>query len=396
MHDIRLTFLFNKYFDKSATQQERDELFELVKLPSKKKHIDEVMEMHWTNFNANHSPFSEQDKFVMLGNIRQFTTQENAKPQKPAKIYRLFTRWGVAAALTIAVMAGGYFYYKSQNQLVETVTYQNDVAPGKTGATLTLGDGKKILIKDALAGNIANQSGVKISKTADGQIIYDIANDKSDKLVYNTLSTTRGEQTQVRLPDGTLVFLNAESALKYPTNFSKSEKRQVSLTGEGYFEVAKDKEHPFIVKTDKQEVAVLGTHFNINAYSNEESTKTTLTEGRVKVFSFISRNEIALQPGQQAVLNQEILTTNQANIDEALAWKNGEFRFDDKSIAEIMKQIARWYDVTVIFNDQIPNGYLSGSISRNRNLSQVLKMIEKTKEVKFRIDGHKIYVNKYN
>ncbi|MCZ4222549.1 FecR domain-containing protein [Pedobacter rhodius] len=396
MQNTRLTLLFNKYLDKSATPQERAQLFAWLRDSSNKYDIEQEMEKLWTNFAVQTNPFSEQDKVVMLEKILHFTKEESVTSQKPVKIYRLFQKWAVAAVITIAVMAGGYFYYVQQNQRVETVAYQNDIAPGRKGATLTLGDGKKILIKDALAGNLANQSGVKISKTTDGQIVYEIANDKSDKIVYNTLSTTRGEQTQVRLPDGTVVFLNAESSLTYPTNFSKSGERRVSLTGEGYFEVAKDKKHPFIVKTDKQEVAVLGTHFNINAYRNEESIKTTLIEGRVKVFSFLLRHEITLKPGQQAVLNQQALTTNQANIDEALAWKNGEFRFDDKSISEIMKQIARWYDVTVIFNDQVPNGYLSGSISRNRNLSQVLKMIEKTKEVKFRIDGRKIYVNKYN
>ena len=322
----------------------------------------------------------------------------------PVRKFKLWSHFATATAAAVAVILCGIIFFKNDSNKTKNSqanAYVNDVPPGKSGATLTLANGKKILINDALEGSIASQSGVKISKTADGQIVYTISGKQSSEragggVQYNTLSTTRGEQTQVRLPDGTLVFLNAESSLRFPTSFAKLEKRQVSLTGEGYFEVAKDKNYPFIVKTANQEIAVLGTHFNINAYSDEENTQTTLVEGSVKVSSLISKGEIILKPGQQSALDQNNIQVSHANLDEALAWKNGEFRFDDKSIDQIMKQIARWYDMSIVFDEQLSDVYLNGFISRKRKLSQVLKMMEKTKEVKFKVDGRIIHVEKYN
>ncbi|QDW27904.1 DUF4974 domain-containing protein [Pedobacter sp. KBS0701] len=394
MQDVRLNILFKKYFDKTANQQEREELFSLVRIAANKENIEKEMELHWLNFNAKDNPFSVQDKSAMVEKILHFIDEEIIMPDKKIKTYKLFTKWVAAASIAIVVMAGSYFYFNNHKQLPEKVAYQNDVAPGGNGATLTLTNGQKILVNDVLSGNIAMQSGVKISKTPDGQIVYEITDNGSKSSGYNTLSTSRGEQTQVRLPDGTIVFLNAESSLKYPVSFVEKGKRQVFLTGEGYFEVAKDRSHPFIVKTTRQEVQVLGTHFNINSYDDEAATTTTLLEGSVLV-SNSNLVQKVLRPGEQSVLSSGRIQVAPADVEEAIDWKNGEFIFGGDNFRTVMRKIERWYNIEVIYEPSAPiNLQLGGFSSRSRNISTVLKMIAKTGEVHFRIEGRKVFVSK--
>jgi len=308
----------------------------------------------------------------------------------------LWPRIAVAAAVLIVVFGAGlYLIGKDKKTDGEVTAYTNDIAPGKNGATLTLANGQKILIKDALAGNIATQSGVKISKTADGQIIYEITNDNSGDIAYNTLSTTRGEQTQVRLPDGTLVFLNAESSLRYPTSFAKLDKRQVSLTGEGYFEVAKDKVHPFVVSAKDQQVEVLGTHFNINAYASKSSISTTLLEGSVKVSNLKTMTSGMLKPGQQSRMKGDQLTVAEVEVDNVTAWKDGFFVFDSENLENILADVSRWYNVEIVYTDEsIKKKTFFGSVSKFDNVSKVLKALEGTKAVSFEIKGKQIIVSK--
>lgn len=312
----------------------------------------------------------------------------------------------------------GFVYYfitiysreRAGGQLVSA-----DVKPGTTSATLTLSNGKKILLSGASNGELANQTGVTIKKTADGKLIYEITpslpgtiNKDETTISYNTLSTAKGETYQVKLPDGSLVFLNAASSLKYPTNFDKQKTRLVSLTGEGYFEISKDKSHPFIVKTTKQQVTVLGTHFNINSYTDEKATTTTLVEGSVRVSSpqlasntpskgtgiKNALNVITLIPGQQALMTRDNITVQTADIESVTAWKNGNIVFDNENLEGILRKIARWYNVDVIYNVNAPaNLTMTGSISRFQPLSVVLEIIEKTNKVKFKIEGRRIMVN---
>lgn len=310
-----------------------------------------------------------------------------------------------AASIVLTIMAGGYLYYT--NKIVNRqsqIAYQNDIAPGKNGATLTLANGQKILVNDALSGNIAEQSGVKISKTEDGMIVYEISGEhsdsqsrgfgeKSDPTGHNTLTTTRGEQTRVRLPDGSLVFLNAASSLSYPASFAKLKERKVELTGEGYFEVAKDKAHPFIVKSGRQEVEVLGTHFNINSYVDEAGSKTTLIEGSVKVSSG-SLSKLLIS-GQQAVLSGDgEIALKTVDTETVVAWKNNQFMFDGENIQTVMRMVARWYNVEVEYVGEVTNERFLGGVSRFDHVSKVLKSLESTGKVHFRIEGRKIYVSK--
>ncbi len=316
------------------------------------------------------------------------------KLNQPKKI-TLWSRWTAAAAVILITVGLSYYYVETIKQPNLKAEYGVDIVPGKNGATLTLANGKKILINDALSGNIAEQSGVKISKTEDGTIVYEISgeHEQSGSTGYNTLTTTRGEQSKVRLPDGSFVFLNAASSLTYPASFAKLKQRKVALTGEGYFEVAKDKAHPFIVKSGNQEVEVLGTHFNINSYADEASQKTTLIEGSVKV-STGTLSKILI-PGQQAALSRDgKMATATVDTETVIAWKNNQFLFDGENIQTLMRMVSRWYNVDIEYVGEVTNERFLGGVSKFDHVSKVLKSLESTGKVHFKIEGKKIYVYK--
>jgi len=330
------------------------------------------------------------------------TLRSNLQLDRKPFIKKLWPRIAIASAVACVVI-GAYFFRSSfiGTDKDSTAYVAADIAPGKNGATLTLANGTKILINDALAGNIASQSGVKISKSKDGQIIYEVTDQGTSKIEYNTLTTTRGEQTQVRLPDGSLVFLNAASSLRYPTSFAKSAQRRVGLTGEGYFEVAKSKTQPFVVATAKQEVEVLGTHFNINAYGDENAVKTTLLEGSVRV-ALLSANKSGtlvgnrriLTPGQQSVLDEKGIEVVDVDLDEAVSWQKGYFRFYDDDIATVMRKVSRWYNVEVEYSGELPKVGFTARITKYSSIKDVLGTLEKTKAVHFKIEGRKVIVSK--
>lgn len=311
---------------------------------------------------------------------------------------RLWTRVITVAAILTLVISGVYFFTDhSQVPERETAQAEQDLAPGQVGATLTLASGRKIRLKDVANGELTNESGLSITKTADGQIIYELKNSRKDtdnlteERKINTLSTAKGETYQVRLPDGSTVFLNAASSLTYATSLIERGKRRVTLQGEGYFEISKDARHPFIVHTYNQEVEVLGTHFNIDAY--EPATKTTLAEGSIKITAF-GKSRI-IKPDQQATLSNGGIQLKDVDAEFALAWKSGFFTFNRESLESLMAKIARWYDVEVIYHDPILKGRtFSGTISRFEKISKILDMLERTSNVKFEIEGRKIIIYK--
>lgn len=316
----------------------------------------------------------------------------------PVKKLSLWPRFVAAAAIVIAIMTGGYLYYdKLTFGSSSEILVQNDIAAGSNGAILTLADGKQIAINDALSGNIAAESGVRISKTENGEIMYEVISAANAALAYNTLTTARGQQTQLRLPDGTMVFLNAESSLKYPNNFAASKTRKVFLTGEGFFEVAKDKAHPFIVQSKQQSVEVLGTHFNINAYEDNKEVKTTLLEGSVRVSSASGYLSKLLNPGQQAKVSENVIDVVNVETEDAVAWKNGRIMYEEEPLENIMNDVARWYNVQVVYkNEKVKDKTFFVSISRKDNVSTLLKLLMKTSAVTFEIKGNQIIVDQKN
>jgi len=324
-----------------------------------------------------------------------------AEPKVAPVRRTLWPRWVAAASITIAVLIGGYYYQSKNANLKSSIEYANDVAPGKTGATLTLANGKKIVLTDAANGELAKEAGVVISKTDDGQLIYEIKETANNANQINTLSTTNGETYRVRLPDQSEVWLNAASTLKYPNSFASLKERRVELSGEAYFEVAKaytslrgsKQSQPFIVSTAKQELRVLGTHFNISAYEDEALTKTTLAEGSVKVTAL--GKSLVLKPNQQAVLSNSAIDVKDVDAEFALAWKSGFFLFNRENLESIMVKIARWYDVQVVYNDpSLKTETFTGTISRFEKISQVFNMLERTEAAKFKIEGKKIIIDK--
>ncbi|MDQ6480130.1 FecR domain-containing protein [Dyadobacter sp. LHD-138] len=296
-----------------------------------------------------------------------------------------------------AVLAVGFSYlvfylaYKDkslQMAKVETPVLTKDVLPGENKATLTLADGSVLVLKDMANGTVNEKNGIRISKK-DGQIVYEILNQQGNgEISYNTIRTPAGGQYHVVLPDGSKVWLNSESSLHFPTAFSGSE-RTVNLTGEGYFEITKNTHMPFVVQAPKTRVEVLGTHFNVMAYANEGASKTTLLEGSVKVGNGISNKIIV--PGQQVMMGDRIQVRN-VDTDEAVAWKNGYFQFQSENLSSILRQLKRWYDVEVEDEQLIPDKHFTAVISRNNSLSQVLRILEMSGELKFEIEGKKISI----
>ncbi|WPU97528.1 FecR family protein [Mucilaginibacter sp. cycad4] len=330
----------------------------------------------------------------MLNNIRQAIAEPAFNTQ--SQVIKLHFFRNVAAAAIVLLLSGTAVYHWYNKHGQQKLSAQNkaivkhDVEPGDNRAVLTLANGSKLILDSAKIG-LLNQSGnISINKTQDGQVVYTADNDQqqNDPAVYNIISTPRGGQYQVVLPDGSKVWLNSASSLKFPTVFTGTE-RNVELTGEGYFEVAKNKAKPFNVKVKDIEIAVLGTHFNIMAYNDEATVKTTLLEGSVKLTQGNTSN--LLKPGQQGIINNKSIKIIDVDTDEAVAWKNGFFDFERANIQDIMKQLSRWYGTEVIYEGKIPDDEFVGKISRDVKLSQVLHILELS-HVRFRIENKKIIV----
>jgi len=309
--------------------------------------------------------------------------------------------WRVSIAATILIVLSFSLLYKSDKHSEVPNSNQKtveDVKPGGNKAILTLSDGSRIILDSISNGEVVNNGGVSISKTADGELKYVISNIKSssEKLAYNTIETPVGGQYQIVLPDGTKVWLNSASSIKYPVVF-KGNKRKVELIGEAYFEVthvlnSKKELIPFIVRNNLQQIEVLGTHFNVNGYLDDETIKTTLLEGSVRILPLGSQSGKFLKPGQQAVVQNGGINIQIADTESAIAWKNGDFIFNQEKLQSVMKKIARWYNVEVIYQGIQNEPKFSGVVARSRNLSDVLKMMELTGEVKFKIEGRKVFV----
>jgi transmembrane sensor len=309
-------------------------------------------------------------------------------------LVKLWPKMAIAASLLLVLGAGLFFYQPAQQKpnptLAKQSKYKNDIAPGSVKATLTLADGRKITLDGAKNGALAEQTGIKITKAADGQLIYTVSDSKSaNATAFNTIETPKGGQYQIRLPDGTQVWLNAASSMKFPVSFSASKQRKVELKGEAYFEVAHNTKQPFVVKTDRQEVEVLGTHFDVKAYADEKNTKTTLLEGSVRL-----NKGTLLKPGQQGLSNSNGLQVRQVNVDEELDWKNKQFILNDEDLQSVMRRLSRWYDVEVVYEGEPADIQFVGVVSSARNISGVLKLMERTGKVDFTIEGRTVKVLK--
>ncbi|MEI3798876.1 MULTISPECIES: FecR family protein [unclassified Chitinophaga] len=372
----QLTELFNRYFDGTATDADRQKLMEFV-MESDDVLLESVMRQRWEALQGTtvQTPSGAHVLAAILNKPVQM---------KPV---RQRWHWAAAAAVLLLLGIGGYFQLKHQQEITGVAKIEK-VTPGYERATLTLNDGSVVQLDSA--GNRTIQQGGSSIRQQGGQLVYAASSDR-DAVTYNTLRTPRGGQFKVILPDGTTVWLNAASSIRYPTAFLGQERR-VEMSGEVYFEVAKSEEKPFKVSVNgRAEVKVLGTHFNVNAYPEENIIKTTLLEGAVSM-STPANSPVLLKPGQQAAAGKaEIKVVNDANIDQVMAWRYGLFNFDRSNLQSVMNELSRWYDVDVRYEGQIPSRIFRGKIKRDLSLTQVLEVLQDV-NIKFKMEGKTIVV----
>ncbi|MFZ0598194.1 MAG: FecR domain-containing protein [Flavobacterium sp.] len=323
---------------------------------------------------------------------------EKITPKTSGKNKKAYYKYAIAASVALLMGSGIFYFTKSEKQIIQVAEKPQEIAPGGNRGILTLSNGKQIILanisaKDTIAKE-GKQEEVTIKMSANGVITYIINpnadTSKNDPNAFNTLSTPTGGQYNIVLADGTKVFLNAVSAIKYPTQFNGNQ-RIVELEGEAYFEVAKNKNKPFIVKSSNQAIEVLGTHFNVHAYENETVVKTTLLEGSVAV---TSKNQKAiLKPGQQSNVADNVnkIAIREVDTQAAIAWKNGRFKFDNADLKSVMKQLERWYGIKVEYRGDVSDVRFNGGTFMNKNLSEVLKVLELS-NIKFKVEGKTIIV----
>jgi ferric-dicitrate binding protein FerR (iron transport regulator) len=321
--------------------------------------------------------------------------EEPVGPVPRVHDFKRSRRWIAAASVSLLISAGSYLFYLSNKQATppgKTAVQApaGDVAPGRYGAVLTLSDGSRIVLDSAGNGRIATQGSSQVD-IQNGAVVYEKTAANAAAVIYNTMTTPRGRQFRIVLPDGSKVWLNAASTLRYPTAFA-GDRRTVELSGEAYFEIAKDSRRPFVVTAKGMHVQVLGTAFNLMAYPDEAVVNTTLVNGAVRVVT--EKSSLLLNPEEQACLpdNSSRFRVSKPNLKEVLAWKDGRFRFDGAKITTIMRQIARWYDVDIEYRGEAPSNEFNGSISRAEYAQKLLHALERTGNVHFSLEGRTIVV----
>jgi len=392
----RIAYLLERRLRQQLTAAEAAELLVILQQPEHESMVTDVL----SELALAEPQGAALDPLWLQNSVHAIVSLDKKAEVPVHRVHFLKTGWfRYAAAVILLIMIGGgvYYYSRPHEEAVAELppaTEPADIAPGGAIATLTLSDGRTIALDTAADGSVARQGNTEVVKLQNGQLAYKIA--ASDKLramsetYYNTIHIPRGGQYKVTLPDGSKVWLNAVSSLRFPTAF-RGRSREVEITGEAYFEIAKNTNLPFYVKTNGMAVEVLGTSFNVNAYADEPAIRTTLLEGSVRVRK--DKAIAMLAPGQQASITDKgnIEIKKDADIDGALAWKNGMFRLTSSDVPTIMRQLARWYDVEVEFEGGVPAGHITGEVPRNTSLLKVLKVFE-TSGVHFRIVGKKIVV----
>lgn len=382
MANERLTYLFYRYFQKTASREELDELSLLINEPENEAAVKLLMEEAYLLFEPQGNVLSETQSEQILTNVQSHTR----------KHISWWRRIAVAAAVLVLASAGIYGWLQMGDwKPAPVIARQNDVLPGTNKAVLHLADGSVVTL-DSAGNQVIRQGGTTINQQ-NGQLRYNANDANAAAVSFNTLATPRGGQYSVTLPDGSKVWLNSASSLRFPTAFIGLE-RKVELTGEAYFEVAKNAKQPFkVTLEDKTTIEVLGTHFNVNAYKDEPAISTTLLEGAVRLTNGKAR--ITIKPGERAQLQEggTKFVIDRPDVDRVVAWKNGFFQFDGDNITLIMKQLSRWYDIEPVYAGNMNMKDYSGYISRNSNISEVLKMLELTNEIKFKVEGRKVTVS---
>lgn len=414
MSKTRLEYLFQHYLSNVLTIEESEELMQLLQQSANDTTIKEMLDDVWNGLAVENRLSTSKANAIfsaILASDVSFQQAPRITHAPESKVRTLFTFTRVAVAACLLLFAGAMYYFLFYNKPEQAIVknnsdqpYKNDIPPGKMGAVLTLADGTTINLDSSGNGNIARQGNTTIIKL-DSQLTYNASSLVNGQHLYNTITTTRGHQYQLILPDGSQVWLNAGSSIRFPIAFAGNERR-VAVTGELYFDVKHNSSMPFTVVANGVEVHDLGTQFNINAYDNEEGVVTTLIEGKVNVVnresSIGNTQSVILTPGQQAAISSPqtvrggreggIKLVKDADVEAAIAWKNGQFMFEGNTIQSVMRQLERWYDVQVEYSGNVSNEEFVGTISRFGNISEVLSMLQKTGTVSFEIKGRKVIV----
>lgn len=395
--NLRIVYLRARERAKSLSDIQKSELLTLLADRANESQFDELTTELWANPESTAPVFKREESQAMLKNILSAVRITPEDEQKTVKLkpnsLPLWIKIS-AAVMLISLSTGLFFYVNSLNNLKKPEA-ASLVSPGTDKAFLTMANGTKFSLADIELGDETKFHSNGIFKTKEGFLKYTPVEDQLNSHIKgsNVLVTPRGGQYKIILPDGTKVWMNAESTLSFPFSFEAGV-RMVELQGEGYFEVAKDKTRPFKVLSGNQVVEVYGTHFNINNYPEEKRVITTLLEGSVGVSDLKSGKHLMLRPGQQAVLaNENGLSLAPGKIEEAVAWKEGYFLFEHEELGSIMRKVSRWYDIETQFkNEDLKHLRFAGSIDRFDQLEDVLRMLEFTGEVKFKIEGRTITV----
>ncbi|MDO6432230.1 FecR domain-containing protein [Flavitalea sp. BT771] len=392
----RLAYLVERYMNNAISTSEQEELSDFIEQSGNEALFSQVM-----MDLLDRAPQKDNDLKPYEDLADKALRAGRPTDHSSARTYNI-GRWTAAAAcVLLIVLAGVYFRHTSspvQPRLVKKTNSTNElIVPGKNGAILTLADGSSVLLDSLGNGKVASQNGADLV-ISQGKLAYSTTGSTSGEIAYNTLSTPKGRQFHIKLPDGTEVWLNAASAIHYPTIFTGKD-RTVELTGEAYFEVAGNPSMPFIVKVDQTAgIKVLGTHFNVNAYRNEPVMKTTLLEGSIQFHTGIEmapgEQIVKLRPGQQSQLEtstRKLAIENDVETEKAVAWKNGIFNFNDASLQEVMNQLERWYDIEVAYENNISPIRFYGKMTKNIPLNDLLLILEKS-QVHFKVVGRRLIV----
>lgn len=396
MPDERIEILIGKLIEGTLEAAEQRELAEWVRVNPDDERFAQALEHAWERFEPE-QPMPELVSDRILANIfpmEQAVWDEEAQPKHSGSITWLWPKL-VAAALVIGFGVYWWTDYRGSRETAQQSKAAKvqlaDIPPGGNKAILTLADGSSISLDSAGSGLLASQGGTSVTQSGKGQLVYKSGGKTENAPVFNTVTTPKGGQYHIVLPDGTGVWLNAASSLRFPTAFT-GKQRNVEITGEVYFEVAHNRQMPFVVKNGATEITVLGTHFNVMAYEDEKIMRTTLLEGAVKVTR--GGKQALLAPGQQIRIGTatgSMRVVDDVDTGKELSWKDGFFQFEDESLESIMRQVSRWYDVQVRYEGNSRGENFTGRLPRNSNVSSVMKILSLS-GVKFRIEDKTIIV----
>ena len=402
MNQNKLIELLELFVDGGISREDYDLLFDYIRANPEDEELNIAIDTVFKN-SKKFNPLNSNDKELLFQSIirnKHFDSEvHNEIETIPTFAPRLWYQLGIAASILLLIATSLFFYTNRtvDDNIAAKVVEPTEaiIKPGDDKAILTLSDGTKIILEDAKNGILANQAGVSIQKTSDGELLYSFSNSANsvtqaeDNILYNKIETPIGGKYQVNLPDGSKVWLNSSSSLRFSALFN-GDTREVELSGEAYFDVSKNKSKPFRVITKDQIVEVLGTQFNINSYSDEGPIKTTLIEGSVKIT--YKNKVVLLSPGQQFQPKELVSAVLEADTEEVVAWKEGYFVFKNEDIKSIMRKLSRWYNVEVNYSGNIPEVGFGGNISRSKDISEVLDVLQLTNAIHFKVEGRRITV----